>query len=240
MQLVTASTKAPLFSTCTNSVISYSGDYFGAQQNPGFNINFQCLTPTTYSNFFTSRAKLATVIGICQNAQHGCKKAGNQVFNTAAGSNNAYAGLPSLQSLALVTTSKYYQWYSQYASISVVNNVVRCPTAYVAAAPGLAGINRCNCNLVNFPELFTATNAKMPSSTSDSYRTISDIPSPVNPYSSYSLGFLGQYSNINPFPSVSGSAAALLLQARLVQPTITHPVHLGCIDDDVDITSECD
>jgi hypothetical protein len=238
-QIVTSNNNQPLFASCSNSIISYGGDYFGAQQTPGFNINFQCLTPSTYQNFLTSRSKLAYVLDTCQNQQHGCRKTGGQTFTTTAGSNKAYAGIPALSTLALRTTSLYYQWYSLYASMRVVNNVVRCPTNFRPGRSRGRG-NSCNCDLVNFPELFSGASPKMPTATSDGYKSSSDVPSPVNPYSSYVQGFLGNYSSINPFPNVAGDRDSLLSQARLVLPVVSHPVHLGCIDDSVDITSACD
>lgn len=240
MQIVNKNSGLPLFASCQNSVIKYNGDFFGQQAQPGFAINYQCLTPTTYAQYFTSRNKLATVIDICQNTAHKCRKLLNQQYVTAPGNSNSFPGLPALDTLALRTTSLYYQWYSQFESIRTINNVVRCPASYKAASAGRNGRNRCNCDLVNFPELFSASSPKMPTSVSDSYRNKNQIPNPVNPASSYVDGFFGNYTDINPFPSVDGDRATLLLQARLVLPTISRPVHLGCIDDDVDITEECD
>jgi len=237
LQLVTKSTGAAIFGSCSSSVVSYAGDYFGKTGN-NFAIDYQCFTPATYQNYFASRGKLAHLISICQDSTHRCRKSNGQTFNTDAGNNNQYAGLPNIANLGVVTTSKYYQWYSQFTNLVVINNVVRCPSTYLR---NRNGINKCNCDLIEIPELFSASNAKMPTATSDTYKKVSDVPTPVSPYTSYVQGFLGNFSTpINPGPTVQGDRRALLSAARLVLPQVSVAVHLGCVDDDVDITSECD
>jgi hypothetical protein len=117
----------------------------------------------------------------------------------------------------------------------VVNNVVRCPPS-LTVAPA----SSCNCNVL-YPNLFeNIASPRMPTATSDSFRVTADVtPNPVTPYSSYVQGFLGNYNNINPYPSVQGSAADLLQQALSIVPGVVSPVNLNCIDSEVNIISEC-
>jgi hypothetical protein len=235
LQLVNKADGSALFSSCANSVVSYTGDYYGnVQRGGGFNINYQCFTPDSYNTQLTSRGKLAYVIGLCQDSRHRCVKAGGATFDTNPAGN--YSGLPKIANLKVVTTAKYYQWYSLYNNVRVVNNVVRCPPSFRLNHNN----NGCNCDSVQYPELFDNPNAQMPTAASDAYSTASEVPTPVNPYSSYVNGFMGDFSNINPSPTVSGNAASLLLEARLVLPTIKTTAVLGCISNDVDITGECD
>jgi hypothetical protein len=235
MQLVSKSNNQPLFASCQSSILAYSGDYFGDTKNPGFDIDFQCFTPSTYQNYFTSRAKLAFVIGQCQNAQHGCRKAGGRSYDVSKDRN--YAGLPNINTLAVRTTAKYYQWYSLFSNIDVVNNVLRCPASFDESR---SRGRSCDCSNVIYPELFVAASPKMPSAISDTYVSATDIPSPVSPSATYVNGFLGNYSNINPVPYIEGEPATLVSLARQVTPVIRTAVFLQCIDDDVDITSQCD
>jgi len=238
LQLVTKNNKQPLFASCRNSIISYGGDFFGDRKGNGFEINYQCFTPSTYQTLLASRGKLAHVINTCQSNQNRCRRANGSTFNTDAGNNKQYSGLPNIASLAVITTSKYYQWYSLFSNLQVVNNFVRCPAALKRDRRGR---NKCNCDLFAVPDLFEdLNNPKMVTSASDNYKKPSDVPSPVNPYSSYVNGFLGNYSGINPFPNVAGDGRQLAQQARAVNPRVLLPVNLGCIDDDVDITSDCD
>jgi hypothetical protein len=240
MQFITKNTKQTLFASCRNSVIAYEGDYFGTQQPPGFSISFQCLMPMTYQTFFTSRAKLAYVIGLCQNQHHACRRSGSpSVFNTAPGTDSSYPGLPSLADIALQTTAKYYQWYSQYMSVRVVNNIVRCPSHFKADRARFK-TSPCGCQQISYPELFSGPNPKMPSAVSNGYTVAADVPSPVSPNPSYVQGFLGNYSGVTSGPIVEGDAEQLLAQARMVTVRVMHPVHLGCIDGDVDIITQCD
>jgi len=233
---VYAANNQPLFQSCSNSIVAYSGDYYGAPSGRGFNINYQCFTPASYQNLLTSRGKLARIVELCQDTTHNCRRVNNGRFNTAPGNNNAYSGLPQLANLKVITTAKYYQWYSQYVNLAVVNNVVRCPTSF----RGGRG-NSCNCDRVVYPELFSSSNPAMPSANSDRYKVVDDVPSPIAPYSSYARGFIGNFSTaIVPGPTVTGNVAALLAQARLVIPSISNPVFLGCIDESVDLTNECD
>jgi hypothetical protein len=234
-QLITKSTGQPLFSTCQDSIVSYGGDYFGKSATPGFDIDFQCFTPETYKDYFASRGKIANLINICQDRNHRCRRPLNRQFDTSSAQN--YAGIPNLATLAVKTTVKYYQWYSLFSSMKFVNNVVRCPASY---RPSRTRRNSCNCDLINFPELFSVANPKMPTTTSNGFVTAANVPTPVSPYTSYVNGFLGQYNNINPSPSVEGVLSQLVSQARQVTPAISYPVVLSCIDDDVDITDECD
>jgi len=237
LQLVTKHNNQPLFRSCQNSIVAYTGDFYGKEAT-AFSINYQCFTPDTYQTYFASRGKLAHLVNLCQDNAHRCVGRSG-ALDTTPGQGNVYSGLPNIADLAVVTTSKYYQWYSQFSNMAVVNNVVRCPANFRS---NRAGRNQCNCDLVQVPELFEkVTNPAMPTAASDAFKEPSDVPTPVTPYSSYVLGFLGNFSaTINPFPSVDGDSAQLVSQARLVVPKVHVAVHLGCIDADVDITSECD
>jgi len=233
-QLVTGSAKTPLFASCSvSSVVAYTGDFFGQNGSGAFNIDFQCFTPNMYQNFYASRGKVANLLSICQDHNHGCRKTGGATYNTAAGAQNNFPGVPALNTLSVVTTPMYYQWFAQYEAITFINNVLHCPASFT---PPSGNENAAICSLFHYPELFNGANPLMPSTTSNSFTTTSTVPSPVNPHTSYVQGFLGNFTNINPYPSTSGDSETLLQE---IEYAVTAVVLHGCTDPSVNIMGQC-
>lgn len=111
------STSAPLFESCSNPIISYTGDYF--KNLTSGNIEYRCFGPNSWKNFASSPGKLAKVIQMCQN--QGCIKSSTDLHYNAT-------TMPTWSDLVATTTLPMYFWYGQYKTVLPKLGLVRCPT----------------------------------------------------------------------------------------------------------------
>ncbi len=117
--LTKVATDTPLFGGgCANPIISYNGDYFA---NENGTLRYRCFDPNTYSSYSSTPGKLKSVINRCQASPNSCTLDSS---NTVYGPTDTY---PTFAQIYPKTTNLYYQWYTQYKSLTFVQGIAVCP-----------------------------------------------------------------------------------------------------------------